>query len=169
MPLPLKIATACFLRRDGKTLFIDYTNYPHPIHAGKYSIPGGRLEEGELLVDCAKREVQEETGYIPRELIYRGKVRFLNERRTINGKPMKNDFEVWFYDCMDFDDSNARATEGRLAWIEDNNILDLPLHEGDRIIWQNWLSKHKIFEGEIEHEGEKLTLARLISEIKLKS
>jgi 8-oxo-dGTP diphosphatase len=165
--LPLTKAAACFLRKEGKTLFIDYTNYPHPIHAGKYSIPGGRLEEGESLEECARREIAEETCIIADGLCYRGKVRFLNERRTINGKPMKNDFEVYFYDGFVFDDSNARATEGRLVWVEDNKVLDLPLHEGDRVIWQEWLSKYKEFEGEIEHEGERLTSARLVSGIEL--
>jgi len=165
MSLPLKVATACFIGRDGKTLFIDYTNYPHPIHQGKYSIPGGRLEEGELQEDCVRREIREETGIFLKELTYRGRVKFLNEKRTINGNPMKNDFEVHFYECRDFDDANARATEGRLAWIEDNKVLDLPLHEGDRIIWRDWLSRYEVFGGVIEHEGEKLTSAKLISKI----
>lgn len=163
MPLPLKIATACFIKREGKTLFLDYTNYPHPIHSGKYSIPGGRVEEGESIEDCVKREISEETSIMPCRVTYRGKVLFVNGKRTINGKPMSHNFEVHFYECIDFDDTNARATEGRLAWVEDNNVLGLPLHEGDRIIWKDWLSRYQRFEGEIEHEGEKLTSAKLIS------
>ena len=156
MSLPVKVATACFLRRNGKTLFIDYTNYPHPVHAGKFAPPGGRLDEGETLDNCAIREVAEEQGIVLNNVIYRGKVYFVNGRRTINGKPMNYDFEVHAYDCFDFDDTNARAKEGIPVWVEDNKVLDLPLHEGDRTIW-SWLGRYKIFEGEIVHEGERLT------------
>jgi len=169
MPLPLEIATACFIRKDGKTLFIDYTNYPHRIHFGKYSPPGGRLEEGETIEDCVRREIPEEQGIMLGRVIYLGEVTFLNERRTINGKPMKKNVKVHFYECRDFDDTKMNAKEGVPVWVDDTKVLDLPLHEGDRFIWQNWLGKYKKFQGEIEHEGEKLTSARLISGIEIKS
>ncbi len=154
--MPVKIATACFLRQQGKTLFIDYTlSQDHPIHAGKYAPPGGKLKEGESNENGSRREVLEETGIIARNLISRGTVKFLNEKRTIKGKSMNHNWMVYFFDCNDFDASNARATEGRLAWVENEKVPDLPLHEGDKIIWE-WLNKYSEFEGEIEHEGEKL-------------
>ncbi len=161
MTLPFEVATACYLRRDGKTLLIDYTNYPHPIHAGRYSPPGGRLEEGELIDNCVKREIAEEQGILLRNVVWRGMVRFLNEERTINGKPMKHNFDVHIYDCFDFDDARMASKEGVPVWVDNDKVLDLPLHEGDRIIWRDWLSRYKTFGGVIEHEGDKLTSARL--------
>lgn len=39
-----------------------------------YQFPGGHLEEGETLVDCLKREVQEETGIELRKSIVLGNI-----------------------------------------------------------------------------------------------
>ena len=171
MSLPLRIATLCFIYRKDRTLLLDFRDtQDHLIHAGKVSPAGGKFEESKdrTIEDCARREILEEMKIIARSLVYRGKVTFLNENRTINNKPMKNNWEVHVYDCFDFDDSNAKVVDyGALLWIDREGILDLPLHEGDRVIIRDWLPKYKQFEGEIVHVGEKLTEARLISSIGL--
>jgi 8-oxo-dGTP diphosphatase len=45
--------------RDGKAVIIKRANEPYK---GQWSIPGGRLELGESLVDAVRRELREETG-----------------------------------------------------------------------------------------------------------
>ena len=164
MSLPLQIATVSFLRKGEKTLFLDYrVKQTHPIHAGKLSPPGGKLESTDTSpIERAIKEIFEETNIIARSLIYRGKVTFLNEKRTINGKPMSKNWEVNLYDCYDFDDNNAVAREGEIYWVDNNEVSKLPLHEGDYVLWK-WLSQFKKFEGEIEHIGNKLTRAELKS------
>jgi ADP-ribose pyrophosphatase YjhB (NUDIX family) len=47
--------------RDGKALIIKRANEPYK---GQWSIPGGRVELGESLVDAVRREMREETGLI---------------------------------------------------------------------------------------------------------
>ncbi|MDO4712518.1 MAG: NUDIX hydrolase [Candidatus Saccharibacteria bacterium] len=37
-----------------------------------YDFPSGRLEDGESAEECARRELQEETGYVPQDLEYAG-------------------------------------------------------------------------------------------------
>jgi 8-oxo-dGTP diphosphatase len=53
-------STACrgIVRKDGMLLVTKIPKYDI------YMFPGGRLEQGETLAECCKREVQEETGAI---------------------------------------------------------------------------------------------------------
>ena len=158
MALDWKYATVCFLRREGKTLFIDYTNYQHPIHEGFYAPPWGKIEDDEDPIQTTIRELEEETGIILKSVVYRGLIKFDNEERKIKGKPFKHNFEVHIYDCYDFDDSNARATEGHLAWIDDMSVLSLPLHESDKELWR-WLTQYKEVYGTIKENEEILESA----------
>lgn len=53
------IAVGAICVRDGQLLLIRRRNDPA---RGRWSLPGGRVEAGELLADALKREVREETG-----------------------------------------------------------------------------------------------------------
>jgi 8-oxo-dGTP diphosphatase len=52
-------AVAAVMVRDGKLLLIKRGVEPSK---GKWSVPGGRVEWGETLIEAVKREVREETG-----------------------------------------------------------------------------------------------------------
>lgn len=53
------IGVNVFVVRDGKLLL---GKRKSEYHDGEWGVPGGHLEEGELMVDCARRELEEETG-----------------------------------------------------------------------------------------------------------
>lgn len=162
MSLPWLNGVICLLRKEGKTLFIDYRDYPHKIHQGKYSPPGGKVNPGESSSDAAIRETFEETKIRVGTLVYRGKVHFNNEQRTVNGVPMKINMTVDIYESFDFDDSQAESTEikedkkAKLEWILDNEIVKTKeFHEGDRKMFE-WINTYKEFEGTISQVGETL-------------
>jgi 8-oxo-dGTP diphosphatase len=70
---PVDVATLCFVVRDDEILLIRKLR---GIGAGKINGPGGRLEQGESIEACAVREVEEEVGVTPVDLVPLGEQRF---------------------------------------------------------------------------------------------
>jgi len=56
----MKFGTKSILVKDGKILLIKRSNYNNYL-AGKWDIPGGRIEAGERLFEGHHREIMEET------------------------------------------------------------------------------------------------------------
>ena len=162
MVLPVLEAVVCYLKKEGKTLLIDYRNFPHPLHKGFYSAPGGKLETGESREDAVIREIEEEINVKLNEVIYRGKVFFNNEKRLFGGKPAKHSYVVYYFDSLKFDESKALATEGSLAWTIDKEVNNLPMHKGDKQIWE-WLKKYQEIEAEILESEDGFIDSKLIS------
>lgn len=62
-PLPLIGVGGLIFDGRGRVLLVQRANPPQ---AGLWHIPGGRLEPGESLADCCRREIREETGLLVR-------------------------------------------------------------------------------------------------------
>lgn len=156
MRFPWKEAGVCLLRKEGKTLFVDYTNCSHPIHEGFYAPPGGKKEEGETILQATQREIREEVGIIAHYLTPRGIIRFHNEQRTPQGRAFKNNFNVYIYDCMVLDDAAAASNDGgAITWVEDAKIPGLRLSDGDYLLWK-WLDRYTSIDGSITHAGKRV-------------
>lgn len=70
---PRERATLCFIIKDGEILLI---RKKRGLGAGKINAPGGRIEPGELPLDCAIRETREEVGIIPHGVESKGVLHF---------------------------------------------------------------------------------------------
>ena len=70
---PTEHATLCFVIRDGEILLI---RKKRGLGAGKINGPGGRLEPGETVRECAIRETREELGVTPTGVELAGELRF---------------------------------------------------------------------------------------------
>ena len=97
----------------------------YPPHAGGWHIPGGRLEAGESLADCCRREVREETGL----LIEPGPVLAVADR-AIEG------FQYVIIDLL-AELTAASPREPRTGsdaadsrWVAPGQLADYPLVEG---------------------------------------
>lgn len=96
-------------------------------HLGKYNGLGGKLEPGEDIVACMKREIREEAGLECDHLLLRG---------TISWPGFGKGGEDWFGFIFVIDEWHGEPhsdnAEGTLEWVAVDRVLDLPLWEGDR-------------------------------------
>ena len=68
----MKLATLCYVKRNGKTLMIHRIKKDNDMHMGKWNGLGGKFEEGETPEECAIREVYEESGLVVTNLQLKG-------------------------------------------------------------------------------------------------
>src|SRR3984893_9968606 len=129
MPYTTILATLGYvLSPDGRqVLLVHRTRRPNDAHFGKYNGLGGKLEPGEDVVACLRREVREESGLECNDLVLRG---------TISWPGFGKGGADWFGFIFRIDGWHGTLRldnpEGSLEWIAMDRIVDLPLWEGDR-------------------------------------
>jgi 8-oxo-dGTP diphosphatase len=144
----VKLATLCYLKRDGQTLMLHRIKKDRDIHAGKWNGLGGKFEEGETPEACVIREIAEESGYHIDNPQLRGVLTF----------PAFKDDEDWYvfvFTATVFDGEMIDSAEGELAWIDDDKLLDLNLWEGDPIFLR-WLEEGRFFSGMFRYVDKQL-------------
>ncbi|MGC1550102.1 MAG: 8-oxo-dGTP diphosphatase [Rhodanobacter sp.] len=96
-------------------------------HLGKYNGLGGKMESGEDIADCMRREIREEAGIECESMRLRG---------TLNWPGFGKDGEDWlgFIFIIDRFSGTPHTTnaEGTLEWVECEHLMELPMWEGDR-------------------------------------
>jgi 8-oxo-dGTP diphosphatase len=129
MPYTPILATLGYVMSpDGQsTLLIHRITRPNDLHSGKYNGLGGKLEPDEDVVAGMKREIREEAGIECEELVLRG---------TISWPGFGKNGEDWFGFIFRIDRFQGtpltQNPEGTLSWVPVDQILTLPLWEGDR-------------------------------------
>jgi 8-oxo-dGTP diphosphatase len=129
MPFTPILATLAYVfSPDGRRVLLVHRNKrPADAHFGKYNGLGGKLEPGEDVVACVRREVREEAGLECEGLALRG---------TISWPGFGAGGEDWFGFVFRVDrwsgSPRTENPEGDLVWVETGRVLDLPLWEGDR-------------------------------------
>jgi 8-oxo-dGTP diphosphatase len=133
--LPYRIAVLCYLEDlDGRLLMLHRRKNPN---AGMYSPVGGKLEiaDGEGPHNCAKREIQEETGLDidPRDIQLIGMVS--ETAYEANGHWLIFCFKV-IRPIHPDEILLTEIDEGILEWIEPDQINSLNIPETDRkVLW----------------------------------
>ena len=74
MPYTPIVGTLGYVVRDGRVLLVHRTARGDDAHLGKYNGLGGKLEAGEDVVACLRRELREEAGLEATSLRLRGTV-----------------------------------------------------------------------------------------------
>lgn len=90
------------------------------------AFPGGHIEDGESIIDSTIREVREETGLVISNLELCGIVYWFHEET-------KDKFMVFSYRTQTFSGELLQETdEGKLHWVDKEELSSLPLAEGLR-------------------------------------
>lgn len=133
----LKLATLVYVKDAGRTLMLHRTKKAGDMHQGKWNGLGGKFEPGESPEECAVREVLEESGLHITAPQLCGLL-------TFPGFQPDEDWYAFVFVARHFTGQLIDSNEGELAWIHDDQLMALPLWEGDRIFLP-WLERRDRF------------------------
>lgn len=144
----MKIATICYVVKEDKVLMVHHTKKPTGMFYNRYNAIGGKLEQGETILECTIREFKEETGTTLTDPKLIGLIYFPNNLKT------GEDWIVYQYIAHNFEgDLPAENVDGMLEWIPLNKILELPLSPADYISLP-WILNEKYFYAEFKENTE---------------
>lgn len=161
----MRKTTLCYIENKGSYLMLYRNRKPDDPNAGKWLGIGGKIEEGESPDECNRREVLEETGLVLGSAHFHGVIRF---RATTY-----EDEDMYLYSSSDFapaDESAAEAfartglyepppcSEGELAWIPREELMSLPMWEGDRAFVAELLEGRSEISMTLQYVGEECTI-----------
>jgi 8-oxo-dGTP diphosphatase len=141
----MKLATLCYIRRDGQTLMVHRVKKANDIHQGKWNGLGGKLEPGETPEECARREILEESGLQAKKLDLKGFLSFPAFARD-------EDWYAFVFVVDEFEGQLIESDEGDLEWIADGKLTELELWEGDRYFLE-WLDRPGFFSGKFVYRN----------------
>lgn len=146
-------STLIYIEREGQYLMLHRTKKENDCNRGKWIGIGGKFNSGESPEDCMLREAKEETGLTITDWRYRGIVTFVSDRWETE--------YMHLYTADGFTGTLRECDEGELAWIGKDELLRLPLWEGDKIFLHLLDTNEPFFSLKLRYEGETLTDAVL--------
>lgn len=149
----MKNTTLCYVEQDGKYLMLLRNKKKQDENAGKWIGVGGKFEEGESPQDCLLREVQEETGLRLTQYRFRGIVTFVSDRYETE--------YMHLFTAHGFEGELIPCDEGELRWVEKDEVLSLPLWEGDREFLRLLREDAPFFSLKLVYQGDKLVSSTL--------
>lgn len=129
MPYTPIVATLGYvLSADGReVLMIHRDARPDDQHLGKYNGLGGKMEPGEDIAACMRREIMEEAGIGCESMQLRG---------TLNWPGFGKHGEDWLGFIFLIDQYSGTPLtanhEGTLRWVARDRLHELPMWDGDR-------------------------------------
>ena len=149
----MKLTTLCYIIKDGKWLMLHRTKKINDCNADKWIGVGGKLEKGECPENCLYREVLEETGLEIINHRFRGIVTFVSD--------VWDDEMMFLYTVEDFNGVLKACDEGELCWINEKDIDNLNLWEGDKVFIDLIKRNAPFFSLKLTYENENLISTEL--------
>ena len=148
------LTTLIYVTSEDECLFIRKTK-AGDINYAKYLGIGGHFESDESPEECVLRELREEAGIKREDLsgfAYRGLVTFIS-------KQYDNEYMHVFTAelAKDLRPSGDACDEGELYWVPLSEIEDLPVWEGDKLMFRKLFSDdRRFFTMKLCYDGDKL-------------
>jgi 8-oxo-dGTP diphosphatase len=137
-------ATLVYVVRDDRVLLI---RKKRGLGAGKINAPGGRVDPGESLEDCAIREVQEELVVTPRNLVWAGENLF----QFVDGYSL----HAHVFRATGFEGTPTETDEAIPYWFDINQLPYDEMWEDDRI-WLPLVFSNERFSGRYIFDDDKM-------------
>ena len=123
----MKKTTLIYLEKDDKYLMLHRNKKVNDINKDKWIGVGGHVEENETIDQCVIREVKEETNLDLITFKLHGEVLFV-----LNGYEEL----MYVYTSKEFKGVLKECNEGTLEWINKKEVINLPIWEGDKLIFE---------------------------------
>ncbi len=157
------LTTLCYIERGDEYLMLHRIKKENNVNRDKWIGVGGHFEKGESPEDCLLREVYEETGLTLKSWRFRGIVTFCftpeTEKPTDAYQPLCEYMHL--YTASDYEGKLTPCDEGELVWVRKDDVLRLPLWEGDRIFLRLLRGQNSFFSLKLSYRGDCLTEAVL--------
>lgn len=118
------------------------------VNKDKWIGVGGHMEAGESPEDCVYREVLEETGLKMNSYQFRALVTFVSDVYETE--------YMCLFTSKDFEGEMTACDEGELEWVKKNEINQLNLWEGDKVMFQLLDTRDTFFSLKLIYQGSKL-------------
>jgi len=151
--MQVRNTTLCHIECEGKYLMLHRVKKTVDENKDKWIGIGGKFEEGESPEDCLLREVREETGLTLHSWKYRGIVTFVSDEWGTE--------YMHLFDSSDFSGKIKKCDEGELEWIDKQELLSLPIWEGDKIFLRLLDTDEPFFSLKLVYVGDRLVEAVL--------
>lgn len=150
--------TLCYIENDNKYLMLHRVKKKNDLNHDKWIGIGGKFEDRESPEQCVRRESLEETGLLLGKCNYRGIVTFVSDKWPTE--------YMHVFTSTDFSGDLKECDEGKLEWVEKQNVYNLPIWEGDKIFLKLIENPSTpFFSLRLEYAGETLTSAILNDEV----
>ena len=144
-----KLTTLCYIEKDDHILMLQRNRKKNDPNEGKWIGVGGKVEPGESPDECMLREVYEETGLHLERFDCKGIITFVSDRW--------DDEYMVLYSADRFSGTvREDCPEGRLAWIPKDELMQLPMWEGDRLFLDELLGGAEKIQMKLVYRGESL-------------
>ena len=146
-------STLCHILKDGKYLMLHRTKKKNDVNEDKWVGIGGKFEDKESPEECNLREVYEETGLRLLNYRYCGIVTFVSDKWETE--------YMHIFHSDSYEGEIKECDEGVLEWIDKQELLKLPIWEGDKIFLRLMDNNAPFFSLKLQYEGDTLIKAIL--------